>query len=380
MNCPGKPYHVVLAAGGTGGHVFPAEALAAELSDRGCRLTIITDHRGGAFGGAIEGLETLFISAGGLAGKSLVSRLVSIPKLAYGTIQARSLLKRLNPGAVVGFGGYASAPTMLAAVLGGFRTAIHEQNAILGRANRLLASRVGRIATSFSSVRGLPATVGGNVVCTGMPVRSSVISMREKPYPPISADGPINLLVFGGSQGARILSEVIPQAIGMLDHDLRRRLKVVQQCRPENIDQTRETYARIGVDAELGSFFADIPQRLADSHLLISRCGASTVAELTAIGRPAIVVPYPHAVDDHQYFNAHSVDEAGAGWLMPESLFTPETLAARLDSLFGLPAILEKAAASARAAGKPAATECLADMVFDLIASNSGSEVAGAAS
>ncbi len=362
-------HHVVLAAGGTGGHVFPAEALAAELSRRGCRLTIITDHRGGAFGGAFEGLETLFISAGGVAGKSMAARLGSIPKLAYGTLQARSLLGRIDPGAVVGFGGYASAPTMLAAVLGGYKTAIHEQNAILGRANRLLASRVGRIATSFESVRGLPATAGDKVICTGMPVRSSVIAMRDKPYPSISGDGRINLLVFGGSQGARILSEVVPQAIGMLDQDLRGRLNIVQQCRQENIDQTREAYARIGVDAELDSFFPDIPERLAASHLLIGRCGASTVAELTAIGRPAIVVPYPHAVDDHQYFNAHSVDEAGAGWLMSENLFTPETLADRLASLFGLPAILEKAAASARAAGKPAATECLADMVFDLMGS-----------
>ncbi len=361
---------VVLAAGGTGGHVFPAEALATELSRRGCRLTLITDRRGGSLGGSLMGIETRFISAGGIAGKSLMARLGSAHKMAYGTWQARTLLKSLNPSAVVGFGGYASAPTMLAATMRGLNTAIHEQNAILGRANRLLASRVKLIATSFESPRGLPPEAQGKTIHTGMPVRPLVTAMRDKPYPTLGGDGPINLLVFGGSQGARVFSEVVPEALARLDEGFRNRLNVVQQCREEDLINTRESYERTGIKAELNTFFSDIPERMAAAHLVISRSGASTVAEFTVIGRPAIVVPYPHAIDNHQSVNAHSVDEAGAGWMMPEDSFTPQALAARLDSLFGLPAILEKAAISSHAAGRPDAAGRLADMVLDMLPSN----------
>jgi len=361
---------VVLAAGGTGGHMFPAEALAAELAERGSRLAVVTDRRGGSWQGALDGIETHRIRAGGLAGKSFAQRLQSGPELAIGTWQARGILKRLQPDAVVGFGGYASVPTMLAASFGGYHTAIHEQNAILGRANRLLASRVERIATSFEKAEGLPAQAGAKVVHTGMPVRPAIAAVRGTPYPALTSGGPVSLLVIGGSQGAHVFSEVIPAALSLLDEGLRARLTVAQQCRPEDLEQTRRRYQSTGIEADLKTFFDDVPERLSATHLLISRAGASTVAETLMAGRPAILVPYPHAIDDHQTRNAHAVDEAGGGWMMPEPSFTPAALAARLDSLFGLPAILEKAATAAKEASAGDAAGRLADMVCALLASN----------
>lgn len=366
----GNGHLVVLAAGGTGGHVFPAEALAAELAERGCRLAVITDLRGGAWQGPPEAVETHRIRAGGLAGKSFAARLRSGPELAIGTWQARGLLKRLQPRAVVGFGGYASVPTMLAACFGGYHTAIHEQNAVLGRANRLLASRVDRIATSFEKSKGLAPEAQAKAKHTGMPVRATVAAISQYPYPALTADGPISLLVIGGSQGAHVFSTVVPEALGLLDDDLKRRIKISQQCRPEDLDQVQRHYKSLRIDAELKTFFDDLPDRLATAHLLIGRAGASTVAETQVAGRPAILVPYPYAIDDHQTRNAHAVDESGGGWLMPEPSFTPSALAARLDSLLGLPAILEKAAAGAKAAGKLDAAERLADMVCALLPAN----------
>ena len=369
MTAP-RGHLVVLAAGGSGGHVFPAEALAAELDGRGCRLALVTDRRGGQFGGYLKGIETHRIRAGGIAGKSFGARLRSAPELALGTWQARNLLRRIKPQAVVGFGGYASVPTMLAATYGGYSTAIHEQNAVLGRANRLLAPRVGRIATSFEDSRGLSAEANGKVVHTGMPVRPAIAALRDRPYPPLDGDGPIGLLVLGGSQGALVFSQTVPDAVVLMEEHLRRRLRISQQCRPEDLERVRQAYGQLGVEADLDVFFDDVPERIADSHLLVVRAGASTVAEGMAIGRPAILVPYPHAIDDHQSFNAHSVDEAGAGWVMPEEAFTPQALSARLNSLFDLPAILEKAAACARAAGRADAAVRLADVVLELLPPN----------
>ena len=361
---------VVLAAGGSGGHVFPAESLATELTERGLRLVLITDRRGEHYGGALGNIDTHRIRAGGIAGKSIAARLKSGPELAIGTWQARSLLKRINPSMVVGFGGYASIPTMLAATFGGYKTAIHEQNAILGRANRLLAGRVDRIATSFQKTLSIPDAVADHVLYCGMPVRSSVIPMREVPYPALDDASRINILVLGGSQGASVLSEIIPQAIGLLDDDLRNRISLVQQCRPEDLEKTRSAYTRMGVDATLSDFFDDVPDRMAAAHLLIGRSGASTVAEATVIGRPAILVPYPHAIDDHQSYNGHALDEAGGGWLMTQETFTASGLSARLQSLLQSPIILQRAAACARIAGRPDAAIRLADMVCDLLERN----------
>lgn len=361
---------IILAAGGTGGHVFPAEALAGVLAARGYRLALVTDRRGESYGGTLGSLENHQIRAGGIAGKSILARFKSVPELALGTLQARGLLRRLKPRVVVGFGGYASVPTMLAAAFADCRTAIHEQNAILGRANRLLAGRVDRIALSFDETRGLPDGADARGLRTGMPVRPTVASLRDNTYPSLGADGPIHVLVMGGSQGARVLSDVVPAGLKALPDAIRARLNIVQQCRPEDLDRVRAAYAGAGLPAELSSFFEDVPARLAAAHLVIGRAGASSIAEITTIGRPAVLVPYPHAIDDHQSLNAHAIDAVGGGWLMPEDSFTPESLAKRLDSLLGLPAILTKAAAAARSAGRPDAGERLADMVEALVESN----------
>lgn len=358
---------VVLAAGGTGGHVFPAEALATELKSRGCKLVLITDNRGGNIGGTLGELEVHRIRAGGVAGKSLFGRLKAVPELAIGTLQARRLLTKLKPDAVIGFGGYASLPTMAAAGFIGLKSAIHEQNAVLGRANRLLAGKVQHIATSFDNVQFVPEEAKDKVVKTGMPVRETIIAKRDVPYSPIVDGGKINVLVLGGSQGARVLSEVIPAALKLLPGELRDRVQMVQQCRPEDIDGVRALYQQHGVEAELKSFFDDVPERLAACHLLISRSGASSVSEATCVGRPAILVPYKFAIDDHQSRNAHALDDTGAGWLIPQDNFNSQTLAQRLEQLFTLPETLTKAAACAHKAGRPDAAKRLADMVEGMI-------------
>lgn len=353
---------VVLTAGGTGGHVFPAEALAAELLARGHDLTLVTDSRGATYGGVLGSLKTVRVRAGQVAGRGRIGQVLGLVDIARGALQARGILAAMKPAVVVGFGGYASLPAMAAASLLGIPTVIHEQNAVLGRANRLLASRVSTIATSFDAVRHLPPTV--ERVHTGMPVRPAIVPVREAPYPAVDGDAPLRLLVLGGSQGARILSDVVPAALAALPAEIRGRLHVAQQCRPEDLDRVRAAYAGAGLaEATLESFFGDVPQRLAACHLLIARAGASTVAEMTTAGRPAILVPYPFATDDHQTANARAVDAAGGGWLMPQDRFTAEALTARLADLFAMPASLQAAAGAARAFGVPDAAARLADLV-----------------
>ncbi|NQV57465.1 MAG: undecaprenyldiphospho-muramoylpentapeptide beta-N-acetylglucosaminyltransferase [Rhodospirillales bacterium] len=362
---PNSPL-VVLAAGGTGGHVFPAEALAVELGCRGCRMALITDRRGGAFGGRLGKIDTYRVRAGGIAGKGAWDKIKSVIEILIGTLQAHRILKRLKPDVVVGFGGYASVPPMLAANWLPAKTALHEQNAVLGRANRLLAGRAQKLATSFEEVAGVPESVA-EVVHTGMPVRTAVTNLRNIDYPVATGDGGLTLVVFGGSQGASVFSRIVPDALSRLDENLRARIKVVQQCRPDERSALENTYQKMNMDAEVAAFFDDMPARIAAAHLVICRSGASTIAELTTIGRPSILVPYPFSADDHQTNNAHAVDAAGGGWLMPETTFTAQALAERLGALFGAPRILENAAAAAKVFGRPDAAERLADMVCGLL-------------
>jgi UDP-N-acetylglucosamine--N-acetylmuramyl-(pentapeptide) pyrophosphoryl-undecaprenol N-acetylglucosamine transferase len=357
---------ILLAAGGTGGHVFPAEALASELQSRGVRLALVTDRRGGAFGGTLGGLETHRISAGGFAGKGLVGKLAGLRDVTFGLFQARALVKRLAPRVVVGFGGYASLPTVLAAGLLSIPTAIHEQNAVLGRANRVLARRVAKLASSYPKVAHLPASVGSRLIFTGMPVRPAFARARGALYRAPEADGPIRLLILGGSQGAQVFGELLPGALALLPQGLRARLDVSQQCRPEQLDTVRQSYRDIGVTANLASFFDDVCDRLVAAHLVICRSGASTVAELTAVGRPAILVPYPHAIDDHQAANAAAVAEAGGGWMMRQQALSEAIFAERLQSLLMQPASLLEAAMRSRAFGRPDAAARLADAVLAL--------------
>ncbi|HYN37943.1 MAG TPA: undecaprenyldiphospho-muramoylpentapeptide beta-N-acetylglucosaminyltransferase, partial [Rhodospirillales bacterium] len=355
---------VVLAAGGTGGHVFPAEALAAQLRERGIEPVLFTDRRGVSFGGE---MQVRRIRGGGIAGQSAMGRLKSMAELGAGLAQAGWALRTLAPRAVVGFGSYASVPSVMAASLLGIPTIIHEQNALLGRANRLLARRADKIATAFGSVAALPKGAEHKLVRTGMPVRSAFARLRDRSYQPPEPSGPIRLLVLGGSQGARIFGEVVPAAIDRLNARVRSRLVIVQQCRPEALSSVEDAYRRIGIGAELSSFFDDVPARLAATHLLIARAGASTIAEITALGCPAVLVPYPYATDDHQTANARAVTEAGGAWLMPQDTLTPEGLAARLEELFAAPPKLAAAAAAARAAGFDRAAARLADLVLEVI-------------
>jgi len=358
------PKLIVLAAGGTGGHLFPAEALARELLTRGFRVALVTDRRGQAFGDQLSGVDLHRIRAGRF-GAGIVNKMIGVAELALGTFEAKRLLRQLAPACVVGFGGYPSVPTMLAASRLGLPSLIHEQNAILGRANRLLASRVGPIATAFAELGGIRPLDRARVTLTGNPVRPAIAAQRGTPYPAIGPDLPFRILVLGGSQGARILSEIIPLALTRLSPALRQRIKIAQQARPEDIDAVRRVYAEHGIDAELATFFADVPARLAQTHLVISRSGASTVAELAMIGRPAILVPYLHAMDDHQTANARAFAASGAAWVMSQAEFTVEALAAKIEALASSPESLLRAAAASYAQGRPDAAHALADLVSE---------------
>jgi len=356
---------IVLAAGGTGGHVFPAEALAQALLAQGHRLALITDKRGSGYTGTLGLVETHYISAQGLAGKGVIGLIKGVISLGFGVLQARKLLERLRPDAVVGFGGYASAPTMYAATKLGLPTVIHEQNAVLGRANRLLANRVSRVCTSFDLAK--PAPQGTQTVRTGMPVRAAIAAVRGTPYVAPSAETPFKLLVLGGSQGAKVFSDVIPAATKLLAEPLRKRLEISQQCRLEELDRTHLAYAEAGVHVQLRAFFDNVPELLAGTHLLIARSGASTVAEVSVAGRPSVLVPYPYAADNHQAFNADALAAVGGTWALRQPQFTPQALAEIITQLAMAPAALTKAAEAAASFCIPDAAARLADVVTTLI-------------
>ena len=357
---------ILLTAGGTGGHVFPAEALASELGRRGHRLALLTDRRGATYGGALAKIDSYPISGGGIAGKTFTQRLISLASLARGYWQARRLIRRLRPMAVVGFGGYASVPAVLAACHVGVPTMIHEQNAVLGRANRLLAPRVRRIATSYAKVGKIKPEWQTKIHQTGMPVRPSIVAAPATAYPSLDDQKPLFLLVVGGSQGAKIFSELVPAAMLLLPAALKQKLMVSQQCRAEDIDRVTQVYRDHDIAADLRNFFDDVPERLAASHLVIARSGASTMAELAAVGRPAVLVPYLYAVDDHQSANARAFADVGGGWLLPQAGLTAEGLAACLTALLTAPERLRRAAACAYDAGIADAAERLADQVVAL--------------
>ena len=316
--------HYVLAAGGTGGHLLPAFALAAELHQRGHHVALITDERGAKIPGKPEYLPAHILPPGRIAGKNPLGWI----KGARGVWQGRAMAKRLfdsfQPSAVVGFGGYPSLPTMLAATSAGIPSVIHEQNAVLGRVNRYFAGKVDAIATPSEVVDRLDDKYAGKVTLVGNPVRAEVLALRDAPFPEFSEDSLFRILVTGGSQGARILSQVVPEGLAMLPTALRSRLQVIQQCRPEDIEGVRERYATHGIPAELGTYFPDMAERLAGAHLFIGRSGASTIAELTAVGRPAILIPLPYAMDDHQSANAREMVAGGGARVLRQPPITTE--------------------------------------------------------
>ncbi|MBP5857732.1 undecaprenyldiphospho-muramoylpentapeptide beta-N-acetylglucosaminyltransferase [Marivibrio halodurans] len=358
---------IALATGGTGGHVFPAQALAEELGARGYRLMLITDRRGDIYGGPLGALETHTIRAAGVSGQGFGARLGAAVQLGLGYFQARRLLRELAPAAVVGFGGYPSVPTMMAASHLKLRTAIHEQNAILGRANRLLAPRVRRIALSFERTADLREADQKRSLWTGNPVRPEIAAIAAQSYPSIEAGQAIRLLITGGSQGAQILGETVPAAIGSLPEEMRKRLRISQQVRAEQLEFVTDAYRTAGIAADVRAFFDDMPKRLGEAHLLIARAGASTTAELTCVGRPAILIPYPYAVDDHQTANAARLCDDGGAWMIPQKDLTPDALADRLMQLLAKPEVLTAAGAAAARIGMPEATRNLADMVAGLV-------------
>lgn len=364
---------IVLTAGGTGGHVFPAEALAQALLNEGYRLALITDQRGTHYSGTLGMVETHAVSGQGIAGRGVMGLVKGAVALGLGILQARKFLANLKPAAVVGFGGYASAPAMFAAVQLGIPTVIHEQNAVLGRANRLLASRVNRVCTSFELSK--PAPQGAKVVRTGMPVRPAVAALRNALYVApngLSGGGPFRILVLGGSQGARVFSDVLPAAVRLLPEALRNRLEITQQCRPEDLDRTCAAYVGTGAHAQLRVFFDNVPDLLAGSHLLIARSGASTVAEVTLIGRPSILVPYPYAADDHQSANAAALAAQGGAWMLKQNGFTPEAVAERITALAAAPESLAETAAAAARFSMPDAAQRLASVVETVMRGENG--------
>jgi UDP-N-acetylglucosamine--N-acetylmuramyl-(pentapeptide) pyrophosphoryl-undecaprenol N-acetylglucosamine transferase len=353
---------VVIAAGGTGGHFFPAEALAAELVRRGRRVALMTDARAAKnSSNAFAGREQFVLSGAGIAGRGAWRAVLAAAALAAGTWQARGILARLDAAAVVGFGGYPSVAPVLATRLLRRRPTVvlHEQNAVLGRANRMLSNHADTLALSHAATAKLPA--GAHTLLTGNPVRPAIAALAGQGYAPPAVE--IRLLVLGGSLGARVFSEVVPPALALLPQALRIRLSVTQQCRAEDLEGVRAAYAASGIAAELAPFFADMAALLRDSHLVIARAGASTVAELGVAGRPAVLVPLPGAIDDHQTANARSLADAGGAWMLPQPEFTPAELAQRISALMANPELLRAAAASAAGRGHADAAARLADLI-----------------
>ncbi|MEI9887550.1 MAG: undecaprenyldiphospho-muramoylpentapeptide beta-N-acetylglucosaminyltransferase [Rhizomicrobium sp.] len=353
---------IVLSAGGTGGHLFPAQALAGELRRRGRQIVVMTDARFKNYATAFPEARIETVPSAAFSDRAPL-RLASAPfEIAGGIAMSLIKLNRLKPAAVVGFGGYPSVPVMLAAIALRLPTAILSPDALLGRANRLIMNHVRLIAANFPLVRFLPRDMS-KIVYTGNTLRPEVVALANAPYDAPAAAGPLRLLVFGGSQGARVFSEVVPAAVALLPDAIRSRLEIVQQCRPEDLEGLRAIYAAAGAKAELAPFFGDLPARMAASHLVIARSGAGTVSELAVIGRPAILVPLPHALDDNQTPNADALADAGGGWRVRQSELTPQTLAARLTDAFSAPADLARRAAAARSIARADGTQRFADAV-----------------
>lgn len=353
---------ILLAAGGTGGHLFPAFALTEELKRRGAQVHIVTDERVDQFGSQTVADAMHVVPSATLRGKNPIALLKTGFTLARGVLAARRLIKKIAPDFVLGFGGYPTFPPLIAARQLSIPTGLHDQNAVMGRANRMLSARVDVIATSFADVKYLPDELSHKVTMTGNPVRDKVLAVQDTPYP--AFDDQFKLLIFGGSQGARFFSDFFPTALSGLDADFRSQLSIVQQCRVEDLDRVREIYQKSGVEARCEAFFDDLPEVMAASHLIISRSGASTVAELAVCGRPAIMVPLPHALDNDQLLNAKFLVASGAGWVIAQEKLEKQMFQEQIVRFFARPQDLQSAANAAKSLGQPRAVEKLADLVL----------------
>jgi UDP-N-acetylglucosamine--N-acetylmuramyl-(pentapeptide) pyrophosphoryl-undecaprenol N-acetylglucosamine transferase len=355
---------VLLCAGGTGGHLFPAEALASALAKRDVAVDLATDERGAPFARTFPARTVHAIPSETVRSRSPLAMANTAWKLTSGTLSAFAMLGRIKPAVVVGFGGYPTVPPLLAAAWRRIPTLVHEQNAVMGRANRMLAPRVTRIATGFPQVQLLDDRYRRKLVHTGNPVRPAVLDAARTPLPPL--DGKLRLLVFGGSQGARVMSDIVPPAVAALDPSLRGRLTIVQQARDEDIERVSRTYCDLGIEAEVAPFFRDLPRRMAAAHLVIARGGASTVAELAAIGRASILVPLPGSLDQDQAANSRALAATGGAKVVMQPDFTPDNLAVDLTAMLADPGGLIRAGEAARRAGTSDAAERLADLVVAL--------------
>ncbi|THD50453.1 MAG: undecaprenyldiphospho-muramoylpentapeptide beta-N-acetylglucosaminyltransferase [Bradyrhizobium sp.] len=355
---------ILLAAGGTGGHLFPAEALGVELMRRGLRVRLATDSRALRYGGLFSRDMIDVVPSETLRGRTPWSLAYTGIMLAAGTAVALNLMRRLKPAAVVGFGGYPTVPPLLAARLFGIPGIIHDANAVLGRANRFLSSRVDAIATSLPGVLDRDPALAAKTTTVGTPMRPAILAAAAVKYAAPDPAGPFRLLVVGGSQGARVMADVVPGAIERLEPALWSRLILTQQVREEDMARVRAVYDRLKIKAELAPFFTDLPAKLASHHLVVSRSGAGTVAELGAIGRPSILVPLPGAIDQDQFANAGVLSQAGGSLRIPQTEFTSDRLASEISALAAEPAKLAALAAAARTVGRLDAAQRLADLVM----------------
>ena len=365
MTDPDTDGPVLLAAGGTGGHLFPAEALARVLIARGVPVELMTDTRALAYAGTFPARAVHAVPSATPSSRSVVTKARAGLQLARGTWRAYRLLGTIRPRVVVGFGGYPTVPPLLAAAWRKLPVLLHEQNAVMGRANRFLAGRATRIATGFPHLGKASAAITAKANHTGNPIRPAVLAAASLPYPTL-ADGTLRLLVTGGSQGARVMADVVPPTLVSLPAALRARLRVVQQARGEDEARVRGAYEGAGIAAEVAPFFANLPERIAEAHLVIGRSGASTVSELAIIGRPAILVPLPGALDQDQAANAAILGDIGAAAVVPQAQFTPALLAGELTRCLDDPSHLPERAAAARQVGEPRGAERLADLVLSL--------------
>lgn len=355
---------ILLAAGGTGGHLFPAEALARALATRGVAVELMTDHRALRYGAEFPARALHAVPSATPRDGSPVTKAAAAAHLSRGVLAAWRIMGRIRPAAVVGFGGYPTVPPVVAASIRGLPIVLHEQNAVMGKANRFVANRATRIATGFPSLGKIPEAVSAKATFTGNPVRPAVIAAARTAMLTMTPDGVVSLLVTGGSQGARIMSDIVPAAVERLDAAMRQRLAIVQQARGEDETRVRDAYARLGIAAEIAPFFADLPARIAAAHLVVARAGASTVSELAVIGRASVLVPFPHALDQDQAANAALMAKSGAAVVREQSLFTPDWLAGELTRILNDPAELLVRAGAARHDGRPDAAERLADLVL----------------
>jgi UDP-N-acetylglucosamine--N-acetylmuramyl-(pentapeptide) pyrophosphoryl-undecaprenol N-acetylglucosamine transferase len=363
MSVKSPQHHIFLVAGGTGGHIFPALALADILLSKGYVLHLITDPRGSKIPKLNSRLLIHQMRLSGMGQGNLMRKCLGFLSLGIGFFQSLWWTLRFHPQVVIGFGGYPTLPAMLAAIALRRLRVIHEQNAVLGRVNRFLAPWVQKIAVSFPFTIGLPQRKAGRVEFTGMPVRETVGAIRHVRYQPLESQGIFRILVLGGSQGTRIFSEIIPETLSLLSLELRQKMHMIQQCRSEDLSKVRESYDRLGVSCELASFFDNIPEHLAKTDLVISRSGASTCAELMVAGRPALLVPLPSAMDDHQTVNARWIAQSGAAWHIPQKEFTPSNLAAILQDFFSNRTALIYASEAMRSLGHCSAAQKLAELI-----------------